>query len=532
MSNEQTPIVLTTDDLITETMMLMLPVEMPEGVAFDAKHIKEQHLARIAELEKQYSGIAVKDVHDKDEVQTLQTAITEVTKMATSIKQLAKDHTKPWYDAKKAVDDYARELEDTLRTKVLNPLSDEKQRVKEAHDAIAREEEERKKAVIADWIKEAENLGMVRVGHFYEHRERPDIRISKAEVEGLDDAAFRTALEAVGVAICAHNNLKTAAFRANTLKGTGAVLDPVTKVWSLEGVAVSDAALAGMSVEDWESTRQSFYDAQAAVEERERKAKEEREQAIEQQAQAVRKQQEENDRRSQELAAKEAAMNARVNESRKQELQIIGCDVIEPRVGIGARGTELFSLYIPDLHKFTDEQWAEQVLAAKLAMEDRNLWLEEKKAEEARQAIINEREEKLKAAGWEVDGNGRFLLRTSHDTLLYDAMVAVMDNVFPEVIERGHKELARRKEAEAEAIRQQERERIAAEEEQRKKVDAMHKALMGDMELWEDWIVQFKKLAPTMATERGKFSVSRLLKHVDELTDGLRKSGDLTKYNA
>ena len=95
-------------------------------------------------------------------------------------------------------------------------------------------------------------------------------------------------------------------------------------------------------------------------------------------AEALRQQQAEMARREAEMREREEAMKRQLNEVRKGELMALGLEVIGDNIGIGARGKELFSIAIYRLCELSDTQWADELLAAKLAIEERNLWQAEK----------------------------------------------------------------------------------------------------------------------------------------------------------
>lgn len=192
--------------------------------------------------------------------------------------------------------------------------------------------------------------------------------------------------------------------------------------------------------------------------EEERRAKEERERIAAEQ-EALRKQQEEMARKEAEMKAREEAMQRQVNEVRKGELMALGCEewVSGGRVciGIDPHAIDGFAVWADELHAIDDARWANYILEAKAVVEERNLAIKAEQeridAEAKREALIKERVEKLKSAGWEqsslsnhvsLEENGHIAISLKeHDLFAFN------EDVIAGYVNRGHAELARRKAA-------------------------------------------------------------------------------------
>jgi hypothetical protein len=209
----------------------------------------------------------------------------------------------------------------------------------------------------------------------------------------------------------------------------------------------------------FEMVAAELADLKAQEEERQRELAERLEQQQrEQQAAAA-----ELERRQRELEEREAKMREAVNEARRNELLAIGCqEAIGTKNGniygdvlVGVDGGN-FMLKQKDLHTFSDPQWADELLAAKAAVEERNLAAKAAQEKATREALVQERVERLKAAGWShlKSYDGKDLVQLGND----DAPIIVetfTPDVFDACISAGQAELARREAARQEQLRQE-----------------------------------------------------------------------------
>lgn len=173
-----------------------------------------------------------------------------------------------------------------------------------------------------------------------------------------------------------------------------------------------------------------------------------------QEEERVKKEAAELEARRKELEAREAAMNARINEARKNELLALGWEL---------RGSDLYCS-IPDpvrpkehgylggqLHEYSEAEWAQELVVAKDFIRER-MELDERIAKKAeREQLIASRVKALKEAGWE-EMDGRMILMlpegVAHPESHGLADKTQMD--FDAMVSLGNAELARRKAAQEE----------------------------------------------------------------------------------
>jgi len=213
--------------------------------------------------------------------------------------------------------------------------------------------------------------------------------------------------------------------------------------------------------------------------------------------------------READLKQKEEAANAALEQSRKNELLALGWDSY-----MNAKGES-----ISNLHEYSDMEWASELKEVRIAVEERNLIEKEAQEKAAREALVNERVEKLKAAGWEeFDGGalGRMIRLTDDEPpIAISSLEAWPDKGILSEVERGHAELSRRqqeadkaarKKMEAEFAERQEAERLQAIEDEAKRV-----AALGDAEKWEEWVTLIRDRAPVMSTDICTGAVRRVM---------------------
>ena len=233
--------------------------------------------------------------------------------------------------------------------------------------------------------------------------------------------------------------------------------------------------------------------------------------------------------READLKAKEEAASAKLNESRKNELLALGCEDEGYRVSVFYNDRNLFLLFVENLHTLSDAQWSDEILAAKAAIEERNLIEKEAQDKAAREALVNERTEKLKAAGWTVeqteDGPVMDLELSGHGTgtrFFVETIARMEDAPFNDLVNMGQAETTRlqqeadkaaRKKMEDEFAERQEAERLQAIEDEAKRV-----AALGDAEKWAEWTKSLGMTAPLMKTEQGKDAVRKVLDLIDAKT--------------
>lgn len=233
-------------------------------------------------------------------------------------------------------------------------------------------------------------------------------------------------------------------------------------VITTEQVETQDVALWGNLIRSAEQAWQEEQDRIAAQEEA-RRQEEER----------LRKEREELAAREAELAWREKQMQDAINTIRKNELLALGCvELADGRVAVctnhdgrGALRIYKFVLVIADLHSIPDEQWKDEVLAAKAAIEELNLAIASAKERENRERLIAERVDALKRNGWTVENSedGEVvdleLNGAGTGTRFYASTIADMDQGnFDDLVRMGAAELDRREEAkQAEAARHEKR---------------------------------------------------------------------------
>lgn len=222
--------------------------------------------------------------------------------------------------------------------------------------------------------------------------------------------------------------------------------------------------------------------------------------------------------READLKQKEEAANAALEQSRKNELLALGWDSY-----MNAKGES-----ISNLHEYSDMEWASELKEVRVAVEERNLIEKEAQEKAAREALVNERVEKLKAAGWEEENDGDTLrLRyppskdpdTCEDYTIFTACLgSTDDDISIDVegfIKLGQAELSRRqqeadkaarKKMEDEFAERQEAERLQAIE-----IEAKRVAALGDAEKWEEWVTLIRDRAPVMSTDICTGAVRRVM---------------------
>lgn len=232
--------------------------------------------------------------------------------------------------------------------------------------------------------------------------------------------------------------------------------------------------------------------------------------------------------READLKQKEEAASAKLNESRKNELLALGCEDEGYRVSVFYNDRNLFLLFVENLHTFSDAQWSDEILAAKAAIEERNLIEKEAQEKAAREALVNERVEKLKAAGWLESphpNNGEMAIGLQGPDGSYTEFVMV-DNLYQQseetfgmMLERGRAETSRRqqeadkaarKKMEDEFAERQEAERLQAIEDEAKRV-----AALGDAERWTEWVAIIKNSKPEMVGETSKRAVDAVIAAIE-----------------
>lgn len=237
--------------------------------------------------------------------------------------------------------------------------------------------------------------------------------------------------------------------------------------------------------------------------------------------------------RMKELQEREAAMNARVNEARKNELLAVGLEMIGDNIGIGARGKELFNLAAYRLHEIPDTQWADELLAAKAAVEERNLWLAEKEEAEAKAYRERVRYARMTEAGYssecgDAPGDKCFFTFSFNGepwSMQHEECYALSDQDFDMLINRSIAEHNRRKEVEIKAAKEQavkeEHERIMREAKAAREKEEERIRQLSDAQRWEEWVMAVSKSAPRMASEIGKHAVKRVLDGIGKMTPGI-----------
>ena len=195
--------------------------------------------------------------------------------------------------------------------------------------------------------------------------------------------------------------------------------------------------------------------------------KEEEKRLADEAAEALRQRAEDLERAEKALREQQEKLNAQVNEARKNELLALGCTLDhnnEPTVVLDGR--VLWGLQFDVLWGFSTDEWASEVLAAKLAVEERNI------AEKKAQAELARRE--------------------------------------------AAKEEALRIQAEADARKRLEEEAAAKERAEHERI-----AKMNDVQKWEVFVAAVKGAAPEMSSHTGSHAIKRVVKYLDDMTPGL-----------
>jgi hypothetical protein len=275
------------------------------------------------------------------------------------------------------------------------------------------------------------------------------------------------------------------------------------------------------------SLRMVWEEGQAAKAEKERVATEE--------AERIRLAQEAIEDGQRRLKEQQDAFNAKINESRKNELLAVGA-VVEGGI-IKVPGSEV-GLDLDTLFSQDQGTWDVNVEFVKGQVEQVMLLREKAEEAAARERLIAERVKALKEAGWEDysrQGEGALLLNqhesdgvtitTATFTQEIARLADMPDDVFASRIADGKAELARRKKVEqdriaAEAVeaerkrQEEEAKRIAAEEQERK-------AKLTDLDKWNEWVASIKASAPKLSSEIATHAVGRVLKGLDAMTPNL-----------
>jgi hypothetical protein len=308
--------------------------------------------------------------------------------------------------------------------------------------------------------------------------------------------------------------------------------------YELEGVGVSVRDIMDDDELTWGHKMITFrmHGEQVAA----RIAEEER--LRQEEADRLERQRKEQEEREQELARREAEMQRREKEAeeakeaaRKAEVAAVENGRLAELAALGIDAQMYYKQHFlgesiqPPLAEYEPMEWPIVVARAKELIE-RIVKHEEEaaeriRAEKERQALINERVEKLKAAGYEDTGDGHMLLKTESDQWGFVAypifLVASDDFNLDEAVSLGRAELGRRKEAEAAKEAAAEEERKAA---MQRLLDAQNKPAekpaaetLTDEDLWLQWI----DAAPKMSSAIGNHGVSSAVKYLKDMTPGL-----------
>jgi len=261
-------------------------------------------------------------------------------------------------------------------------------------------------------------------------------------------------------------------------------------VWSLEGMNVDAEDVLKADHEKWGNLQRSMQVIAAEVAERREKE---------------RLLAEENARRAKEIEDREAAlrlqeqqMRERVNEARRNELLAIGYTSHDSVV----------------LHALDEEGWQHYLHGARMIV-----------AEQRQQELVEHRAKALKEAGWVETELGVITLITpeQEDSIQIGSVYQKADETFSIMLERGHAELARRKQAEeaaiaAKAIEEDRLRREAAEAEALRKAQEEEQARIlrdGDKEFIRQALVAVenagKHISPMIAqakSDNGKSALS------------------------
>lgn len=309
-------------------------------------------------LKEEAQALALADINSDADAQAIQKVITKGVRLCTTISAAIEPGKKWAHQLHKAYTSNENEFLGTVKA-IIEPLKQKKEAWVSRKEQAEREELEKQGAVIKGRFAALEGFGFTR---------RTGV--------GREDYFSNGSTEIEIMAVSSAND----------------------EVWTnmLKGI---------------ETAYREEQDRKEAAERAEEEARE-----------GIRRQQEEHEAKARALKEKEDALNARINEARKNELLALGCeiwvsDVVggdpetligeEERIGVAnSNGTIRFALYADALHEHADAQWADELLAAKAAVEERNLWLEKKRIAGEREQLIASRVKALKEAGWEQGGTG------------------------------------------------------------------------------------------------------------------------------
>ena len=166
--------------------------------------------------------------------------------------------------------------------------------------------------------------------------------------------------------------------RKERMATVGFRFNPLTKEYELPGFAsINEEGVIGLNVDDLQFAEWLLDLERQVTEHRERQEEEERTRRIAAEALAEKQRveadriaaaQAELARKQNEMDAREAAMNAKVNEARKNELIAAGMTLDDPDDGLPfGPSLVLVDMYLPvyNLHSMTDEQYAKALGEAK-----------------------------------------------------------------------------------------------------------------------------------------------------------------------
>ena len=283
--------------------------------------------------------------------------------------------------------------------------------------------------------------------------------------------------------------------RKERMATVGFRFNPLTKEYELPGFAsINEDGVIGLNVDDLQFAEWLLDLERQVTEHRERQEEEERTRRIAAEALAEKQRveadriaaaQAELERKQREMEAREAQMNARVNEARKNELIAAGMTLDDPDDSLPfGPALVLVDMCLPvhNLHSMTDEQYAEAIAEAK------------------RQAAELEEYNKQKA---EVER----LQREQQEK------------------ERLAREEAMKAEAAEEALRQ-ERQRVAAEQERQEKEkerlaqqEAEERAQRGDVEKVMDFLAHTQMLIERVPELKSAIGQSAMRSYTKQLMD-------------
>lgn len=421
-----------------------------------------------AALKEEAQALALMEVSSDADVQALQKVITKGVRLCTTISATIEPGKKWAHQLHKAYTSNENEFLGTVKA-IIEPLKQKKEAWVARKEQQEREELERKEAVIKARFAALEGFGFTR---------RTGV--------GREDYFSNGSTE-------------------------------------LEILAVSSAD-EGVWANMLKGIETAFKEEQDRIEATERAKRDEEERARTAAAEL--------EKRRMEVEAKEALMNARVNEARKNELLAIGLEMIGDNIGISARGKELFNLAAYRLHEIPDAQWADELLAAKAAKAANE-------EAEARAALEQGRYNRMRNAGYGSECDDREG-GECHFTMTFDGRpwnithhdcYALSDEEFDKLLNNAGVEANRRKEAELQAARakavKDEQERVMREVKEAREKEEDRQRRMNDAQRWEEWTKNVEKNAPRMASEIGKHAVSRVIEGMEKMTPGLL--ADLSK---